>query len=433
MRTIKINPYGNLIVLVTVGFILLLNHGNISGGEESGLREEFEKLLQQENVKIRREKVKSLIESNISDNVLTIIKEEAKNKDIKRRYLAVEFLPFLPDTGEKANLLKYLYINEFPGKMRYNILFALTSLRKRETIPLYLNELDEEILFGRHRELLGWCVGENFLINIVFPWQKEWWNSIITKVNVMHPVLSGQDKKRVKEKLIEIWLENKDFLYWRQDDKNLQYAQRFFGGYFQIDENAKSKQIPINQYNKNPLTPEEIKQLRIEEKEWEKVVSERNKNLSLDILVRNFQDTNRSGERVSIISEIGARYYNHKEIIPMLIQSIDDETADPFFTDATISLIAAIFLEILGAPVTENAIYEAEDNKESINELKEKCNKFWAENNSFLYWSNTKNTFLVDHEAKAAGIPTEQYRQSHPWPMEDKSTEPDNPKQKTPK
>jgi len=38
----------------------------------------------------------------------------------------------------------------------------------------------------------------------------------------------------------------------------------------------------------------------------------------------------------------------------------------------------------------------------------------------YVYWSEKDNSFIIDQEAKAAGIPTDEYRKTHPWPTEEK-------------
>jgi hypothetical protein len=44
---------------------------------------------------------------------------------------------------------------------------------------------------------------------------------------------------------------------------------------------------------------------------------------------------------------------------------------------------------------------------------------WWEENKDYLYWSDKDNHFVIDEEAKAAGIPTEEYRKNHPWHKEE--------------
>lgn len=46
---------------------------------------------------------------------------------------------------------------------------------------------------------------------------------------------------------------------------------------------------------------------------------------------------------------------------------------------------------------------------------------WWKENKDYLYWSEKDVHFVVDEEAKTAGIPTEEYRKTHPWPKDIKS------------
>lgn len=71
------------------------------------------------------------------------------------------------------------------------------------------------------------------------------------------------------------------------------------------------------------------------------------------------------------------------------------------------------------------------ERKKSIQEW-----EVWLKDNQlYLYWDNTKEIYLINQEAKAAGIPTEEYRKTHPWPTDNKPDAPkDNkPKEETPK
>lgn len=36
-------------------------------------------------------------------------------------------------------------------------------------------------------------------------------------------------------------------------------------------------------------------------------------------------------------------------------------------------------------------------------------------NGAYIVWSDSKNRFIIDEEAKRAGVPTDQYRKIHPW------------------
>ena len=36
----------------------------------------------------------------------------------------------------------------------------------------------------------------------------------------------------------------------------------------------------------------------------------------------------------------------------------------------------------------------------------------------YVYWSDEANQFVIDSGAKSAGIPTDEYRKTHPWPNE---------------
>jgi hypothetical protein len=42
---------------------------------------------------------------------------------------------------------------------------------------------------------------------------------------------------------------------------------------------------------------------------------------------------------------------------------------------------------------------------------------WWRTNSPFLTWWERTNQFIVDEEAKNAGVPTDQYRKTHPWPQ----------------
>lgn len=51
--------------------------------------------------------------------------------------------------------------------------------------------------------------------------------------------------------------------------------------------------------------------------------------------------------------------------------------------------------------------------------IKLRAMKWWNENRDYLYWSDKDNRFVTDEEAKKADVPTEEYRQTHPWPKEE--------------
>jgi hypothetical protein len=53
--------------------------------------------------------------------------------------------------------------------------------------------------------------------------------------------------------------------------------------------------------------------------------------------------------------------------------------------------------------------------KEEKTKVVEQWGKWVNENVNYLYWSDGANQFVIDQEAKAAGIPTEEYRKTHPW------------------
>lgn len=56
--------------------------------------------------------------------------------------------------------------------------------------------------------------------------------------------------------------------------------------------------------------------------------------------------------------------------------------------------------------------------KEEKVKVIEQWEKWVNENVNYLYWSDEANQFIVDQEAKAAGVPTDQYRKTHLWPKE---------------
>ena len=44
--------------------------------------------------------------------------------------------------------------------------------------------------------------------------------------------------------------------------------------------------------------------------------------------------------------------------------------------------------------------------------------RWFNQNNRYLVWSDRLNHFVLDREAKAAKVPTVEYRKEHPWPQE---------------
>jgi hypothetical protein len=68
--------------------------------------------------------------------------------------------------------------------------------------------------------------------------------------------------------------------------------------------------------------------------------------------------------------------------------------------------------------------------KEEKAKVVEQWEKWVNENVFYLYWSDEANHFVIDEEAKTAGIPTEEYRKTHPWPKEEELDKPNEPNQK---
>jgi hypothetical protein len=87
--------------------------------------------------------------------------------------------------------------------------------------------------------------------------------------------------------------------------------------------------------------------------------------------------------------------------------------------------------------ISARLIMELDDNlvkDKALNQLKRIFNKdfeydtkLWnswlQENKNYLYLSDKDNYFVIDEEAKAAGIPTEEYRKTYPWPTEPNKTD----------
>lgn len=65
--------------------------------------------------------------------------------------------------------------------------------------------------------------------------------------------------------------------------------------------------------------------------------------------------------------------------------------------------------------ITEHDFGNKKDNKNP-----ELWKKWWKENKDYIYWSDKENKSLIDEEAKKTGIPTDEYRKTHPWHKEDK-------------
>jgi hypothetical protein len=55
--------------------------------------------------------------------------------------------------------------------------------------------------------------------------------------------------------------------------------------------------------------------------------------------------------------------------------------------------------------------------QDKIKEIK-RITLWWNENKDYLFWDEQYNKYIVDEEAKISGIPTDEYRKTHPWPKE---------------
>lgn len=70
------------------------------------------------------------------------------------------------------------------------------------------------------------------------------------------------------------------------------------------------------------------------------------------------------------------------------------------------------------------------DTPENIESQIKIIEQWWQQNKDSIYWQRYRygGNLLIDQESKAVGIPTDEYRKTHPWPKEDKPKEPDKPK-----
>lgn len=147
-------------------------------------------------------------------------------------------------------------------------------------------------------------------------------------------------------------------------------------------------------------------------------------------------------EAALIYIELGLRV---KDVIPQLIEILEvgilvkdldmnsllqnetDRRLVRFFEPYQKNVIVYIYLDthvipslnfLMGLTGTQwgyNMNKSRKENEESIRQMR----KWWQENKDYLYWSDKENHFVIDEGAKAAGIPTEEYRKTHPWPKEE--------------
>jgi len=113
----------------------------------------------------------------------------------------------------------------------------------------------------------------------------------------------------------------------------------------------------------------------------------------------------------------GIKWIRDKKIFVPLLAIMSDEETEEDLRDSISDTLAIL---IKADPMEDLSLkYEYYD-PEYRQERPKRWKQFISENLSFLYWSTEMGNFVVviDEEAKAAGIPTEEYRKTHPWPAE---------------
>jgi hypothetical protein len=136
--------------------------------------------------------------------------------------------------------------------------------------------------------------------------------------------------------------------------------------------------------------------------------------------------------------KIFMEHIKDKRLIPILLNRLDDrefreEINDyPFSTvfsgDRAITIRMYALKELMcrikqsDNPLGVDYLKDLDYNTQKWNQVKMTLNNWWEENRDYIYVINqqSKSTFefAIDHEAKAAGVPTDEYRKTHPWPAE---------------
>lgn len=112
--------------------------------------------------------------------------------------------------------------------------------------------------------------------------------------------------------------------------------------------------------------------------------------------------------RVRALSAAALGRMNAYRAIESLIKALDDEKED------VCKYVLMSLIKITGKDFKNDP-----DNKSSA-----LWKGWWKQNKDYLYWCEKTKHFVVDEEAKKAGIPTEEYRKTHPWPKEQESDRP---------
>lgn len=99
-----------------------------------------------------------------------------------------------------------------------------------------------------------------------------------------------------------------------------------------------------------------------------------------------------------------------KKTIPLIIQLLrdeDGETSGYAWEELEKNLNDGSFTYCPGGDV------------ERRNALADEYEQWWYKNRDYIVWAGYTRWFTIDKEAKEVGIPTELYRQEHPWPEEE--------------
>jgi hypothetical protein len=385
--------------------------------EKNAVQEAFDRLVHkgEDYYEYKQQDIKNLIAESMLSSLIAVLKQQLANGSLEAKHLAIVVSGLLPDTEQKVELLQYSYLTRFNGLLRFYTLLEIARLRRRETVPIFIQTFDERGIVGKveggeEPNDLWEFAGGAVLSTVFFPEMHQWWERNVVGMPTIEEIRSGKwqeglkriggrhkKKGEAKDKFERQWLEDKNFMYWhaRAEDEDLFGGiQEELNGYFKVQEEAKKSGTPIDQETGCSLTREELKRWKYKEKIWEWLALERGERLLMESLVNAFNDKSYEEERFSILTELVERYHE-KKIIPLLIEVIDSrprehENDEPYYlTGGSTSDLAIATLE------KWTGISCAGDTKEQVQAFKEKCHAFWKDNESHLRWDEKEGRFVV--------------------------------------
>ncbi|MFH1421726.1 MAG: hypothetical protein ABIH42_03305, partial [Planctomycetota bacterium] len=174
----------------------------------NSVQEAFNQLLLK-NQKCTSEEIESFIVKSDGEALIVVLKKYIADGSLKAKLLALGILHFLPNNPKKTDLLLYSYITRYNGLIRLQTLTEILYLKNRETVPLFIQTLEEigfvgKVLGGAEPADLWEFSGEKALSLLFFPDVLEWFDSFLKQAE-SEGFSTDKLRKELKKEFTQQW------------------------------------------------------------------------------------------------------------------------------------------------------------------------------------------------------------------------------------